>query len=147
MARPGRAACGGRLPCACPPPRGESLAPASHVLWCVERVRRGGNARICAGIHVGVGDRTLVASTIGAYRQAGSRAPPRTLILEPPGQRWPARARPGQQIAVDHRSEVCERRAGDARGGRSCGHRKCWIDKIKIHYIARRPARASDRSA
>jgi probable F420-dependent oxidoreductase len=31
--------------------------PASHVSWCVEQVRRGGNARIYANIHVGVGDR------------------------------------------------------------------------------------------
>ena len=31
--------------------------PASHVPWCVEQVRRGGNATIYANVHVGVGDR------------------------------------------------------------------------------------------
>jgi Luciferase-like monooxygenase len=35
--------------------------PASHVPWCVEQVRRGGNARIYANIHVGVGDRAAAA--------------------------------------------------------------------------------------
>ena len=35
--------------------------PASHVPWCVEQVRRGGNATIYANIHVGVGDRTAAA--------------------------------------------------------------------------------------
>jgi alkanesulfonate monooxygenase SsuD/methylene tetrahydromethanopterin reductase-like flavin-dependent oxidoreductase (luciferase family) len=35
--------------------------PASHVSWCVEQVRRGGNARIYANIHVGVGDREAAA--------------------------------------------------------------------------------------
>ena len=31
--------------------------PASHVPWCVEQVRQGGDATIYANIHVGVGDR------------------------------------------------------------------------------------------
>jgi alkanesulfonate monooxygenase SsuD/methylene tetrahydromethanopterin reductase-like flavin-dependent oxidoreductase (luciferase family) len=31
--------------------------PARHVPWCVEQVRRGGNATIYANVHVGVGDR------------------------------------------------------------------------------------------
>jgi probable F420-dependent oxidoreductase len=35
--------------------------PASHVPWCVKQVRRGGNARIYANIHVGVGDRAAAA--------------------------------------------------------------------------------------
>jgi probable F420-dependent oxidoreductase len=35
--------------------------PASHVPWCVEQVRRGGNATIYANIHVGVGDRAAAA--------------------------------------------------------------------------------------
>lgn len=35
--------------------------PASHVPWCVEQVRRGGNARIYANVHVGVGDRAAAA--------------------------------------------------------------------------------------
>ena len=35
--------------------------PASHVPWCVEQVRRGGNATIYANIHVGVGDREAAA--------------------------------------------------------------------------------------
>jgi probable F420-dependent oxidoreductase len=34
-----------------------NYVPASHVPWCVERVRRGGNATIYANVHVGVGDR------------------------------------------------------------------------------------------
>ena len=34
---------------------------ASHVPWCVEQVRRGGNATIYANIHVGVGDRAAAA--------------------------------------------------------------------------------------
>lgn len=35
--------------------------PASHVPWCVEQVRRGGDATIYANIHVGVGDRAAAA--------------------------------------------------------------------------------------
>jgi probable F420-dependent oxidoreductase len=35
--------------------------PASHVPWCVEQVRLGGNARIYANVHVGVGDRAAAA--------------------------------------------------------------------------------------
>ena len=35
--------------------------PASHVPWCVEQVRRGGNATIYANIHVGVGNRAAAA--------------------------------------------------------------------------------------
>jgi probable F420-dependent oxidoreductase len=36
--------------------------PASHVPWCVQQVRRGGNATIYANIHVGVGDRAAAAA-------------------------------------------------------------------------------------
>ena len=35
--------------------------PASHVPWCVEQVRRGGDATVYANIHVGVGDRAAAA--------------------------------------------------------------------------------------
>jgi probable F420-dependent oxidoreductase len=35
--------------------------PATHVPWCVQQVRQGGNASIYANIHVGVGDRDLAA--------------------------------------------------------------------------------------
>lgn len=35
--------------------------PASHVPWCVDQVRHGGNATIYANIHVGVGDRAAAA--------------------------------------------------------------------------------------
>jgi probable F420-dependent oxidoreductase len=35
--------------------------PAGHVPWCVEQVRRGGDATVYANIHVGVGDRDLAA--------------------------------------------------------------------------------------
>jgi probable F420-dependent oxidoreductase len=36
--------------------------PTSHVPWCVEQVRRGGNATIYANIHVGVGNRDVAAA-------------------------------------------------------------------------------------
>jgi probable F420-dependent oxidoreductase len=36
--------------------------PASHVPWCVEQVRRGGDATIYANVHVGVGDRAAAAA-------------------------------------------------------------------------------------
>jgi probable F420-dependent oxidoreductase len=35
--------------------------PASHVPWCVQQVRRGGDVTIYANIHVGVGDRDAAA--------------------------------------------------------------------------------------
>jgi Transposase DDE domain group 1 len=41
-----------------------------------------------------------------------------------PGQAW--------QIAVDEHGEVRERRAGDACGDRSCGHRRCWIEEAHV---------------
>jgi probable F420-dependent oxidoreductase len=36
-----------------------NYVPASHVPWCVEQVRQGGNATVYANIHVGVGDRDI----------------------------------------------------------------------------------------
>jgi len=36
------------------------------------------------------------------------------------------------QIAIDERGEVRERRADDACGGRSCGHRRCWIEEAHV---------------
>jgi DDE family transposase len=36
------------------------------------------------------------------------------------------------QIAVDHRGEVRERRAGDACGDRCCAHRGCWIEEAHV---------------
>jgi hypothetical protein len=36
------------------------------------------------------------------------------------------------QIAVDGRGEVRERRADDACGDRSCGHRRCWIEEAHV---------------
>jgi alkanesulfonate monooxygenase SsuD/methylene tetrahydromethanopterin reductase-like flavin-dependent oxidoreductase (luciferase family) len=58
--------------------------PASHVPWCVEQVRRGGNARIYANIHVGVGDREAAApqarydlfsyAVVDAYARSFTRA-------------------------------------------------------------------------
>jgi alkanesulfonate monooxygenase SsuD/methylene tetrahydromethanopterin reductase-like flavin-dependent oxidoreductase (luciferase family) len=58
--------------------------PASHVSWCVEQVRRGGNARIYANIHVGVGDREAAAprarydlfsyAVVDAYAKSFTRA-------------------------------------------------------------------------
>ena len=58
--------------------------PASHVPWCVEQVRRGGNATIYANIHVGVGDRAAAAprarydlfsyAVVDAYASSFTRA-------------------------------------------------------------------------
>lgn len=58
--------------------------PASHVPWCVEQVRRGGNARIYANVHVGVGDRAAAAprarydlfsyAVVDAYARSFTRA-------------------------------------------------------------------------
>jgi alkanesulfonate monooxygenase SsuD/methylene tetrahydromethanopterin reductase-like flavin-dependent oxidoreductase (luciferase family) len=58
--------------------------PASHAPWCVEQVRRGGNATICANIHVGVGDRAAAAhqarydlfsyAVVDAYARSFTRA-------------------------------------------------------------------------
>jgi alkanesulfonate monooxygenase SsuD/methylene tetrahydromethanopterin reductase-like flavin-dependent oxidoreductase (luciferase family) len=58
--------------------------PASHVPWCVEQVRRGGNATIYANVHVGVGDRAAAASrgrydlfsyaVVDAYARSFTRA-------------------------------------------------------------------------
>ena len=36
------------------------------------------------------------------------------------------------QIAVDHRGEVRERRAGDACPEAGCGHRACWIQEAHV---------------
>jgi len=41
-----------------------------------------------------------------------------------PGQAW--------QIAVDHRGEVRERRAGGACPDTGCGHRACWIEEAHV---------------
>lgn len=58
--------------------------PASHVPWCVEQVRRGGNATIYANVHVGVGDRAAAApqarydlfsyAVVDAYARSFTRA-------------------------------------------------------------------------
>jgi alkanesulfonate monooxygenase SsuD/methylene tetrahydromethanopterin reductase-like flavin-dependent oxidoreductase (luciferase family) len=58
--------------------------PASQVPWCVEQVRRGGNAAIYANIHVGVGDRAAAAprarydlfsyAVVDAYARSFTRA-------------------------------------------------------------------------
>jgi hypothetical protein len=36
------------------------------------------------------------------------------------------------QLAIDHRGEVRERRAGDGCADRCCGHRKCWIEEAHV---------------
>jgi len=61
-----------------------NYVPASHVPWCVDQVRRGGNATIYANIHVGVGDRESAASqarydlfsyaVVDAYARSFARA-------------------------------------------------------------------------
>src|SRR5215467_8551857 len=48
----------------------------------------------------------------------------RTAIAQVPGQAW--------QIAIDHRGEVRERRAGDACADRSCAHRRCWVEEAHV---------------
>ena len=58
--------------------------PASHVPWCLEQVRRGGNATIYANIHVGAGDRAAAApqarydlfsyAVVDAYARSFTRA-------------------------------------------------------------------------
>jgi probable F420-dependent oxidoreductase len=58
--------------------------PAGHVPWCVDQVRRGGNATIYANIHVGVGDRAAAAprarydlfsyAVVDAYASSFTRA-------------------------------------------------------------------------
>jgi hypothetical protein len=48
----------------------------------------------------------------------------RTAIRAVPGQAW--------QIAIDHRGEVRERRAGDACGDCGCGHRRCWVEEACV---------------
>jgi len=39
---------------------------------------------------------------------------------------------PAWQIAIDERGEVRERRAEDACAGRSCAHRRCWIEQAHV---------------
>jgi alkanesulfonate monooxygenase SsuD/methylene tetrahydromethanopterin reductase-like flavin-dependent oxidoreductase (luciferase family) len=61
-----------------------NYVPAGHVPWCVEQVRRGGNATIYANIHVGVGDREAAApqarydlfsyAVVDAYARSFTRA-------------------------------------------------------------------------
>jgi Transposase DDE domain group 1 len=65
----------------------------------------------------------------------------RTAITAVPGQAW--------QIAVDHRGEVRERRAGDACAGRGCAHRKCWIEEAHVTELTAllRSGRAGDQLA
>jgi len=48
----------------------------------------------------------------------------RTALKMVPTQAW--------QIAIDHRGEVRERRAGQACADRGCGHRKCWIEEACV---------------
>jgi alkanesulfonate monooxygenase SsuD/methylene tetrahydromethanopterin reductase-like flavin-dependent oxidoreductase (luciferase family) len=58
--------------------------PASHVPWCVQQVRRGGNATVYANVHVGVGDRAAAApmarydlfsyAVVDAYADSFTRA-------------------------------------------------------------------------
>jgi hypothetical protein len=48
----------------------------------------------------------------------------RTAITAVPGQAW--------QIALDHRGEIRERRAGDACADRSCAHPRCWVQEAHV---------------
>ena len=48
----------------------------------------------------------------------------RTAITAVPGEAW--------QIAIDHRGEVRERRAGDACADRCCAHPRCWVQEAHV---------------
>jgi hypothetical protein len=48
----------------------------------------------------------------------------RTAITAVPEQAW--------QIAIDHRGEARERRAGDACTDPGCGHRRCWVQEAHV---------------
>jgi Transposase DDE domain group 1 len=48
----------------------------------------------------------------------------REAITAVPGKAW--------QIAIDHRGEVRERRAGDACADRCCAHPRCWIEEAHV---------------
>ena len=48
----------------------------------------------------------------------------RTAITAVPGQAW--------QIAIDHRGEIRERRAGDACADRCCAHPRCWVQEAHV---------------
>jgi hypothetical protein len=48
----------------------------------------------------------------------------REAITAVPAQAW--------QIAIDHRGEVRERRAGDACADRCCGHARCWVEEAHV---------------
>jgi len=62
-------------------------------------------------------------------------------ITAVPGQAW--------QIAVDHRGEVRERRAGDACADTGCAHRKCWVEEAHVTELTGllRGGRAGDQLA
>jgi hypothetical protein len=51
----------------------------------------------------------------------------RTALTAVPGQAW--------QIAIDHRGEIRERRADDACGNLSCGHRACWTGEAHVSEL------------
>src|SRR5439155_14872067 len=53
------------------------------------------------------------------------------------------------QIAVDHRGEVRERRAGDASADTGCAHRRCWTGEAHINELTAllRQGRAGDQLA
>jgi len=62
-------------------------------------------------------------------------------ITAVPPQAW--------QIAVDHRGEVRERRAGDACADTGCAHRKCWVEEAHVTELTGllRGGRAGDQLA
>ena len=51
----------------------------------------------------------------------------RTAITAVPGEAW--------QIAVDHRGEIRERRAGDACADRCCAHPRCWVQEAHVSEL------------
>ena len=48
----------------------------------------------------------------------------RTAITAVPAQAW--------QIAIDHRGEIRERRAGDACADQRCAHPRCWVQEAHV---------------
>ena len=48
----------------------------------------------------------------------------RAAITAVPAQAW--------QIAIDHRGEIRERRAGDACAERCCAHARCWVQEAHV---------------
>jgi probable F420-dependent oxidoreductase len=115
--------------------------PASHVPWCIEQVRRGGNAVIYANIHVGVGDRAAAAArarrdlfsyaVVDAYARSFARSgfggtgrPGRARRGRPGGRARRRAGRDGRRHQRGRQPRARPRHRGQlpARRGRGAGH-------------------------